>query len=169
MKTIIAIIGASGSGKTQLSLYASHFGYPVICSYTTRPMRESETNGVEHIFVTEDQMPSKDKMLAYTFFGGYHYWAEKAQVDDNIPTLYVIDEKGLVDLKSKYKDEYKIFCVYVTRPNNDVDKERQERDNDRIKIDPSDIDMEIVNDYNSLKEFLEIEGQRLVMKLDIDF
>jgi hypothetical protein len=72
-------------------------------------------------------------------------------------------------LKSKYKDEYKIFCVYVTRPNNDVDNERQERDNDRIKIDPSDIDMEIVNDYNSLKEFLEIEGKRLVMVLDIYF
>lgn len=169
MKTIVAIIGASGSGKTQLSLYANKFGYPVICSYTTRPMREGETNGVEHIFVTEDQMPSKDKMLAYTFFGGYHYWSEKSQVDDNLPTLYVIDEKGLVDLKSKYKDEYNIFCVYVTRPNNDVDKKRQERDNDRIKIDPADIDMEIVNNYNSLKKFLEIEGKRLVRKLlDID-
>lgn len=168
MKTIVAIVGASGSGKTQLSLYANKFGYPVICSYTTRPMREGETNGVEHIFVTEDKMPTKDKMLAYTFFGGYHYWAEKSQVDDNLPTLYVIDEKGLVDLKSNYKDEYKIFCVYVKRPNNDVDKKRQERDNDRIKIDPADIDMEIVNDYNSLKEFLEVEGQRLVMKLDID-
>ena len=48
------------------------------------------------------------------------------------------------------------------------DLTRQERDNDRIKIDPADIDMEIVNDYNSLKEFLEVEGQRLVMKLDID-
>ena len=70
-------------------------------------------------------------------------------------------------MKSNYKDEYKIFCVYVTRPNNDVDKERQERDNDRIKIDPSDIDMDIVNDYDSLNEFLEIEGKRLVRKLEI--
>ena len=73
MNTIVAIVGASGSGKTQLTLYAQRFGYPVICSYTTRPMREGETNGVEHIFVTEDKMPTKDNMLAYTFFGGYHY------------------------------------------------------------------------------------------------
>lgn len=168
MNTIVAIVGASGSGKTQLTLYAQRFGYPVICSYTTRPMREGETNGVEHIFVTEDKMPTKDNMLAYTFFGGYHYWSEKAQVDDKLPTLYVIDEKGLVDLKSNYKDEYKIFCVYVTRPNNDVDKERQERDNDRIKIDPADIDMNIVNDYPTLEGFLENEGRKLVMKLDCD-
>ena len=64
MKTIVAIVGASGSGKTQLTLYAKKLGYPVICSYTTRPMREGETNGVEHIFVTADKMPKKDKMLA---------------------------------------------------------------------------------------------------------
>ena len=74
----------------------------------------------------------------------------------------------MVDLKSNYKDEYKIFCVYVTRPNNDVDKERQERDNDRIKIDPADIDMNIVNDYPTLEGFLENEGRKLVMKLDCD-
>ena len=168
MKTIVAIIGASGSGKTQLTLYAQRFGYPVICSYTTRPMREGETNGVEHIFVAEDNMPTKDKMLAYTFFGGYHYWAEKSQVDDNLPTIYVIDEKGLVDLKFNYKDEYKIFCVYVKRPNNDVDQKRKDRDNDRVGIDPSDIDMNIVNGYPTLEDFLENEGRKLVMKLDCD-
>lgn len=168
MKTIVAIIGASGSGKTQLSLYANKFGYPVICSYTTRPMREGETNGVEHIFVTEDNMPTKDKMLAYTFFGGYHYWAEKSQVDNELPTLYVIDEKGLIDLKQNYKNEYKIFCVYVTRTDNDVDQKRKDRDNDRVEIDPSDIDMNIVNDYPNLEDFLENEGRKLVMKLDRD-
>ena len=168
MKTIVAIVGASGSGKTQLSLYANKFGYPVICSYTTRPMREGETNGVEHIFVTEDNMPTKDKMLAYTFFGGYHYWSEKSQVDNELPTLYVIDEKGLIDLKQNYKNEYKIFCVYVTRTDNDVDQKRKDRDNDRVGIDPSDIDMNIVNDYPTLEDFLENEGRKLVMKLDCD-
>ena len=168
MKTIVAIVGASGSGKTQLSLYANKFGYPVICSYTTRPMREGETNGVEHIFVTEDKMPTKDKMLAYTFFGGYHYWAENSQFDNELPTLYVIDENGLIDLKQNYKNEYKIFCVYVTRTDNDVDQKRKDRDNDRVGIDPSDIDMNIVNDYPTLEDFLENEGRKLVMKLDCD-
>lgn len=169
MKTIVAIIGASGSGKTQLSLYVSKYGFPVICSYTTRPMREGETDGVEHIFVTEDQMPRKDEMLAYTFFGGYHYWAEKSQVDDNLPTLYVIDEKGLVDLKKRSKGEYNIFCVYVTRLNNDVDDTRKERDHDRIEICDDDIDMKIVNDYSSLEDFLENEGKRLVRRLKVGF
>ena len=107
-------------------------------------------------------------MLAYTFFGGYHYWAEKSQVDNELPTLYVIDEKGLIDLKQNYKNEYKIFCVYVTRTDNDVDQKRKDRDNERVVIDPSDIDMNIVNDYPTLEDFLENEGKRLVMKLDID-
>ena len=169
MKTIVAIIGASGSGKTQLSLYVSRYGFPVICSYTTRPMREGETDGVEHIFVTDDKIPSKDDMLAYTFFGGYHYWSEKSQVDDNLPTLYVIDEKGLVDLKNRSNGEYKVFCVYVTRFNNDVDDARKERDHDRIELCDDDIDMKIVNDYNSLEDFLENEGKRLVRALNVVF
>ena len=52
-KTIVAIIGASGSGKTVLSLEMKRYGYPVICSYTTRPMRTGEVSGIDHIFVDE--------------------------------------------------------------------------------------------------------------------
>ena len=169
MKTIVAIVGASGSGKTQMSLYLNRLGYPVICSYTTRPMRKGEINGIDHIFVKEDEMPEKTEMLAYTFFGGYHYWAEKSQVDDKLPTLYVIDEKGLIDLKKNYANDYNIFCVYVTRPDNDVDQKRKDRDKERIEIDQSDIDMTVVNDYPTLDGFLENEGQKLVIRLKQEF
>lgn len=164
--TIVAIVGASGSGKTQLSLFLHNHGYPVICSYTTRPMRPDETNGVEHIFVTEDSMPSKDEMLAYTYFGGYHYWAKLSQVHDKIPTIYVIDEKGLIDLKDRWGDLYDIVCVYIKRTNIDVDNNRMLRDNERVALEPNDIDIEIINNYGSLDDFLDNEGIRLINKLD---
>ena len=86
-----------------------------------------------------------------------------------MPTLYVIDEKGLVDLKKRSNGEYKVFCVYVTRFNNDVDDARKERDHDRIELCDDDIDMKIVNDYNSLEDFLENEGKRLVRALNVVF
>jgi guanylate kinase len=168
-KTIVAIIGASGSGKTVLSLEMKRYGYPVICSYTTRPMRTGEVSGIDHIFVDEKDMPDKSEMLAYTYFGGYHYWAEKKQVDDVLPTLYVIDEKGLIDLKNNYKDEYNIYVVYVTRTNNDVDQNRKDRDNDRVKIDPSEIDLEIYNDYSNVNDFLDHAGKGFAAVLDTIF
>ena len=165
-KCIIAIVGASGSGKTSLSLEAKKWGYPVICSYTTRPKREGEIDGVDHYFVTDDHVPTKDEMLAYTVFGGYQYWAEKSQLSDTLPTLYVIDEKGLFELKEKYKDVYNIFTVYVTRPNNDVDQSRKDRDRDRITLSADDIDLKIVNNYPDVKSFLDNETLKLVRILD---
>ena len=161
-KTIIALVGASGSGKTALSMRLKKKGYPVICSYTTRPMREGEIYGVDHIFATDKDVPPIENTLAYTFFGGYHYWASKNQVDDYIPTIYVIDEKGLIDLRSKYKDEYNITCVYITRPYNDVDKERQDRDNGRVSLNDNDIDLRICNNYNDVETFVETESDRII-------
>ena len=44
---IITIVGPSGSGKTTMANIMSENGIPTIVSYTTRPMREEETNGKE--------------------------------------------------------------------------------------------------------------------------
>jgi len=153
-KFIIAIVGASGAGKTQLILWMNReHGVPFICSYTTRKMREGEVDGVDHKFVTVDDMPEKSDMLAYTCFGDNHYWATHEQVDDYLPTLYAIDEVGLLEFKEKWGNEYDIFSVYITRPNNDVDQERQDRDKCRVHIDKELYDLHIINDYPTLLDF----------------
>ena len=75
---IIAVVGPSGSGKTTAVEFASKaLGIPVLVSYTTRPMREGEVNFKDHVFVTEKEIPSQSKMLAFTRFGGYQYWSGK--------------------------------------------------------------------------------------------
>lgn len=49
---LITIIGPSGAGKdTVANMLSAILGYDVICSYTTRPMREGEVDGKEHHFV----------------------------------------------------------------------------------------------------------------------
>ena len=51
-QNIIAIVGQAGSGKdTVAQLMRMTLHVPILCSYTTRPMREGEVNGREHIFV----------------------------------------------------------------------------------------------------------------------
>ena len=72
--TILAIVGPSGSGKTTLAEHLKDkLNIPVIVSYTTRPIRDGEIDGKDHHFVSEQDMPPHEKMLAYTKFGGYHY------------------------------------------------------------------------------------------------
>ena len=114
-KKIICIYGMSGTGKTTASLFLEKkFGVNVICSYTTRPMRCREKNGVDHWFVKT--VPPKDELLAYTRYGGYEYYAKKEDVTDMI-NVYVVDEEGIRQLL-KMQDEFRIYPVRIESTKN---------------------------------------------------
>lgn len=151
--TIIALVGPSGSGKTTLSLCLQNkVGIPAICSYTTRPIREGEENGREHWFVQECVSDISDT-LAYTYFGGHHYWTMPEQVGNNRVCTYVIDEKGLMELKSKWQERYNIVSVYLDRKDlQGIAEDRRMRDNNRITLPSTEYDLILHNnkDLNSL-------------------
>lgn len=169
-KKIVCIVGPSGSGKTTLANIASkELNIPTLCSYTTRPKRENEINGVDHFFVSKKEMPTKDKMLAYTKFGDYEYWASIEQIPADKPILYVIDEKGLMMLMEEWGDKYEIYSILIKR-NKDlliktVGEERVNRDRSRVKIDENSYDA-IISNNGSLTEFLKdgVETIKLLIK-----
>ena len=130
---LITITGPSGAGKDTVARMLSEMGgYKVLCSYTTRPKRDGEIDGVEHHFVDKCDVPH-DKMLAYTKYGGYEYWTTIDQVTDK--AIYVIDEDGLKALRKKFPDiEFFSICVSArecTRLCRGVSQERMDRDNKR--------------------------------------
>ena len=111
MRRLITITGPSGAGKDTVARIMSEMtDWPVLCSYTTRPMREGEVQGREHYFMERVNV-SPTKMLAYTFYGGYDYWTRLDQVKDT--AIYVIDEVGLVELKEKHPD-IEVYSIYVS-------------------------------------------------------
>ena len=130
---LITITGPSGAGKdTVARMLSDTGGYKVLCSYTTRPKREGEIDGVEHHFVETCNVP-RDKMLAYTQYGGYEYWVTIDQVKDE--AIYVIDEAGLKDLCERFPD-IELFKIRVsttenTRLSRGVSQERIDRDKHR--------------------------------------
>lgn len=117
---IVLIVGKSGSGKDtlvrevinpNLKLPYSKYGvhgvtlYGVndndrleaietdlsqVISYTNRPRREGEND--THIF-TNDLMPDPSKLVAWTTYHGYNYWATKEQLKEN--DMYIIDPAGV--------------------------------------------------------------------------
>ena len=110
MKRLITITGPSGAGKDTVARMMSEMtDWPVLCSYTTRPMREGEVDGREHYFVEQVDV-SPTTLLAHTRYGGYDYWTRLDQVEDT--AIYVIDEAGLVGLKKNHPD-IEVFSINV--------------------------------------------------------
>ena len=147
MKRILAIVGDSGSGKTSLGLYLGKLGYRWIVSYTTRPMREGETDGVQHMFVSDGDYPGDDAIMAYADFGGYRYWTTFHQFEDGM-NVYVIDEDALVEMEDKIKgmNDFSVIKIYIKRNGIDVGSERMERDRNRTRLPVSYYDLVIEND-----------------------
>ena len=150
---ILAIVGASGSGETSLSLFLQkRLNIPTIVSYTTRPMRDGEVDGVDHIFVGIEDCPDFRETFASTIFGGFHYWTTPAQFDGKDIMSYVVDEKGLQDLQDGWSDKFAIISILVKRSENPTDAARQERDRDR-NLNPEDSYDVVLDNISTIQDF----------------
>lgn len=163
---LITITGPSGAGKDTIARIMSEMtDLPVICSYTTRPKREGEIDGVEHHFVEKCDV-QHDKMLAYTQYGGYESWTTIDQVTDK--AIYVIDEDGLRALCEKFPS-IELFKVCVsawkaTRLRRGVSQERMDRDRQRNLLPLSFYDAVIFNN-GSLQTLFDKVQRRVLCKL----
>lgn len=171
-KKIIAIVGNSGVGKDTFAReLAKVLNCEIICSYTTRPMRDNEKYGREHLFV--DRFDAMDgEVLAYTKYGGYEYWILEEQVKDI--NIYVIDEKGLEEMMDSFPS-FSYYVIYIKRPfrdrlfNSHISVARLLRDVNRKNIKDDYVDVYVDNKYG-LRHFINmahIIGNSLLLE-DLD-
>lgn len=89
---------------------------PVV-SYTTRPMRPTETNGKEHIFITEEDLKftfDEREFAAYTEINGYKYFTTFQQLREC--NAYIIDPIGINSLlfnKNAKSRKLELFVIYI--------------------------------------------------------
>ena len=152
---IIAIMGPSGAGKdTVANILSIALNIPLLCSFTTRPMRDGEVNGREHFFVKECKTPKED-MIAYTEYGGYEYWTELSQIEDT--AIYVIDERGFLSICENFPD-IELMSIYVaakpeTLKARGIAPERTNRDEYRVSLDINSFDY-VISNNSSLYQLL---------------
>lgn len=106
MNALIVFAGPSGSGKDSVvdELARRHPNWKKLLSCTTREKRYF--NESTHIFCSAEDY-SADKIngnvIAETRYNNNIYWSNKDQVDAS--TLYVVDVKGVKDLRNNYKNK----------------------------------------------------------------
>lgn len=93
---IYALIGQSSSGKSTIEKRLGEMGYPRIISYTTRPPRKGEVDGVDYNFISEQEFHRLNSRNVFQETARYRDWH------------YGLSLNGL-----NYKDEDYIVVVTI--------------------------------------------------------
>ena len=86
---LVILSGPAGSGKDTViaELFKSDFDITKSVSMTTRPPRDGETDGIDYIFVSEEDFlkwVKNDELLEFARYGINYYGTPKAYVQQQL-------------------------------------------------------------------------------------
>ena len=152
IENIMVILSSpSGVGKTTLTkkIQQKYQSFKISVSYTTRPPRSNEVDGVDYYFITHkkfEELIKKNKFYEFAKIFGNYYGTLKSNVDNTLlknDILFDIDWQGTKQL-SKFKNLNLIKIYLIT----DNKKELKDR---LIKRNQNTLD-EIEKRFNSFDE-----------------
>lgn len=109
----IVLVGKTGSGKsTVCNLLTENFRYDKIITYTTRPIRVCETDGVDYHFVAKEEYDKLDLILK-TEVSGYYYGVLRSDIVGAKNKIIILDRSG-ANSEEIRNNGFKSF--YVTCP-----------------------------------------------------
>ena len=115
MKKIILLVGETCSGKDTV---ANLLPYEKVVSFTTRPMRPSDIQGVTHHFITDKEMDEIERcktLIAKTKTGKYRYCATADQIKGDV-AVYIINPDGIDWFKRYNPKNVKIVVIGIYLP-----------------------------------------------------
>ena len=118
----IILVGRAASGKDYIRKKFEARGFRYAVSYTTRPPREGEIDGVDYIFISQEEaqeMIKNDDFYEYVEFNGWIYGTTCDQFDED--HVFIMTPSGLAHLDEDSRK--KSFVIFI-----DIDEEvRRER------------------------------------------
>lgn len=139
--TIIALVGPSGSGKSEITnglIKTGLFEKPV--SYTTRAMRDGEEDGISYHFSSKEdflKMIQNKEIFEHTVYAGEFYGTNKSEINSIISSgsnvVLPIDMCGAMGLKANFSN---VITIFVDRRKADIYKsiiERNVSTEDKVK------------------------------------
>jgi guanylate kinase len=127
---MIVILGESASGKSSIERVLSEkYGYQRIISFTSRPPRDGEQDGIDYYFVTEDKFLELKYSCFFAETGNYRGWyygTPKNQCTDD--KVCVVTPSGMRQLKNN--KDLNIVSFYINIPRRDRLIKLLQRDTD---------------------------------------
>lgn len=124
--TRIIICGKAASGKDALKKLLIYRGFKSEVSYTTRPIREGEIDGVDYHFITKEKfmgLVEEGQFLQHKEFRGWYYGTTKEEW--NTKNLFIMTPEGIYDIPEN--DREKCFIIYIDTPEAVRKRRLQER------------------------------------------
>lgn len=164
MNNCIVLVGPTASGKTTLARELERRGYGRIITYTTRPMRQGEIDGVHYHFITIDEFKKKigenffAEWTSYDASFGYcMYGSAKEDYNSENKTCIILNPEGVMTITED------AFIVYLDIRES-ILKERAIKRGDSIE----EIDRRIEEDKKYFYAMLKIKKMDLTINAPND-
>jgi guanylate kinase len=126
MSAKIIIVGPGGSGKDFLRKKFTDKGFTYGVSFTSRPPRQGEVEGVDYFFRDEDFFKANhDIFLELQVFNGWYYGISKGEFE--VKDLFILSPSGLKCLSQE--DRNRSMVIFLN-PDLALRKERINQRND---------------------------------------
>ena len=118
---MVILVGESASGKSTIEkILSEEYGFEKTISYTTRPPRGNEVNGVDYNFISLEEYTEKLNngfFVEVGVYNGWFYGTTKEQYKNN--TVCVLTPHGLRQIKKKLDKDLSITTFYINVPRRD--------------------------------------------------
>ena len=180
---MIVILGESASGKSTLvkQFINKNPEYKKLVTYTTRPKRENEKNGVDYIFVTDHmfkKLKEKNFFIENTTYRGWQYGVPKIDcISKNI--ISILTPSGMRSLQKQGINMATIYLMVDRRSRliqalcrgDDIEEAYRRNLSDSGQFDGlvNEVDYVIENSGFNMDEDKVLECLHEILKVDKEF
>lgn len=156
---MLMLVGKSCSGKTTIVKELKKLGLKEVISYTTRPKREHETEGVEYHFITKEEFLQKEEQgffaetSSYNVATGEQWYYGSAIEDLTNDKVFIVNPQVLKKMKNI--DTLIPISFYITASDETIwERLKQRKDNVNEAIRRLNADREDFRDIYNYVDFV---------------